>query len=86
MSPYYESLSGPASVAMRKTIAATICTVLLVSTVNAHNYCPKAECEKTKQKIRQLESKMRQGYTRAQGEKWRSRLRELRAVRSKQCR
>ncbi len=71
---------------MREILATIICAVLLMSTVNAHNYCPKAECEKTKQKIRKVESKMRQGYTRAQGEKWRSQLRELRAVRSKQCR
>ena len=53
---------------------------------SAHEFCPKAECEKTKQKIRQIQSKMRQGYTRKQGEKMEENLRKLRAIRSKKCR
>ncbi len=52
----------------------------------AHDYCPKAECEETKQKIRQIQSKMRQGYTRRQGEKMEADLRKLRSIRSKKCR
>ncbi len=61
--------------------------LILVSTpVTAHDYCPKAECEKVKQKIRRIEARMRQGYTRAQGEKMSDQLRELRAIRSKTCR
>ena len=59
---------------------------LLISfAVTAHENCPKAECEETKQKIRQIQSKMRQGYTRKQGEKMEADLRKLRAIRSKQC-
>ena len=53
--------------------------------VTAHEYCPKAECEETKQKIRQIQSKMRQGYTRRQGEKMEADLRKLRAIRSRKC-
>ena len=34
----------------------------------AHNDCPKAKCEETKQKIEKIRAKMRSGYTRAQGE------------------
>ena len=44
------------------------------------------ECEQVKQKIRRIQSKMRAGYTRAQGEKMEEELRRLRALRSKACR
>jgi hypothetical protein len=60
--------------------------LLLVPGASAHEHCPKAECEKTKQKIRHIQSKMRQGYTRKQGEKMEQDLRKLRAIRSKMCR
>ena len=43
-------------------------------------------CEEIKQKIRYIQSKMRAGYTRAQGEKMEEDLRRLRALRSKACR
>ena len=52
----------------------------------AHNYCAKAKCEETKQKIEKIRAKMRQGYTRAQGEKMQAELRSLRAIKSKRCR
>lgn len=45
-----------------------------------------ARCEKTKQQIRLIQSKMRAGYTRAQGEKLEARLRKLRVERAKTCR
>ena len=60
--------------------------VLLTPGVAAHEACPKAECEETKQKIRHIQSKMRQGYTRKQGEKMEDDLRRLRAIRAKECR
>ena len=43
-------------------------------------------CEQIKQKIRHIQSKMRSGYTRAQGEKMEADLRKLRALRKKACR
>ena len=52
----------------------------------AHSSCPKAKCEQTKQKIEKIHARMRQGYTRAQGEKMEAELRSLRAIRSKRCR
>ena len=52
----------------------------------AHNDCAKAKCEETKQKIENIRAKMRNGYTRAQGEKMEAELRSLRAIRSKRCR
>jgi hypothetical protein len=44
------------------------------------------ECEKIKQKIEKIRSRMRAGYTRAQGERMEEELRRLRALRSKACR
>ena len=52
----------------------------------AHDKCNKAECAALNEKIRTIESKMRSGYTRAQGERFESRLRELRAKRYRTCR
>jgi hypothetical protein len=51
----------------------------------AHSSC-KAECAKVKEQIRTIEAKMRGGYTRAQGERFEARLRELKARRHKLCR
>ena len=45
-----------------------------------------AECKKIKQKISRIHSKMRSGYTRAEGEKLEAELRRLRALRRKACR
>ena len=44
------------------------------------------ECEKIKQKIEEIRSKMRAGYTRVQGERMEEELRRLRALRAKACR
>lgn len=74
---------------MNKIILAAACITLLVPAADAHpthDTRSEVECEKTKQKIKKLQSRMRQGYTRAQGEKWSEQLRELRAIRSQQCR
>ena len=70
---------------MRGLTVITIC-LFFIRPVSAHEYCPKSECEKTRQKIEQIHSKMRQGYTRKQGEKMEADLRKLTAIRSKQCR
>lgn len=43
------------------------------------------KCEEIKQKIAYIRSKMRSGYTRAQGEKMEAELRRLRALRKKAC-
>ena len=60
--------------------------VVLPGVSFAHNECTKAKCEETKQKIEKIQAKMRQGYTRAKGEKMEAELRSLRAIRSKRCR
>lgn len=56
-----------------------------VSTATAGSKHDKAECAEVKEKIRTIESRMRSGYTRAQGERYEDRLRELRAKRHKIC-
>ena len=46
----------------------------------------KAACEKVKQQIRVIESRMRDGYSAAQGIRYEARLRDLRDKRYKLCR
>lgn len=43
-------------------------------------------CERIKQQIRRVESRMRAGYTAAEGRRLEERLRELKTRRSKLCR
>ena len=69
-----------------RILTVTFLCLLFLPDVSAHEHCPKAECEATKQKIRKIQSTMRQGYTRKQGEKMEAKLRMLRAIRSKKCR
>ena len=45
-----------------------------------------AACAEVKEEIREIEAKMRAGYTRAQGERYEARLRKLKSRRSKLCR
>jgi hypothetical protein len=45
-----------------------------------------AACAAVKEDIREIEARMRAGYTRAQGEKYEARLRKLKAKRRKLCR
>ncbi|MGH8193514.1 MAG: hypothetical protein ACREQ8_03800 [Woeseiaceae bacterium] len=44
-----------------------------------------AECAKLDRQIREIQEKMRHGYSASQGEKLKDRLRELRARRAKVC-
>ncbi len=71
---------------MRFILVVVSLCVLSPAASHAHNVCPQAKCEETKQKIAKIQAKMRQGYTRAQGEKMEAELRSLRAIRSKRCR
>jgi predicted outer membrane protein len=48
--------------------------------------CDRLACDKVKQAIREIEARMRAGYSRAQGERFEARLRELRRKRSRLCR
>jgi len=42
-------------------------------------------CDEVKQAIREIEARMRAGYTRAQGERYEAKLRKLKRRRSKLC-
>jgi len=43
-------------------------------------------CDEVKQNIREIEARMRTGYTRAQGERYEARLRKLKLKRNRLCR
>lgn len=60
--------------------------VLFIAAADASTKSEKAACAKVKQQISTIEAKMRSGYTRAQGEKYEAKLRELRAERYHLCR
>ena len=56
------------------------------SPVLAATKCDKEACSKVKADIREVEAKMRSGYTVAQGNRYESRLRKLRDKRRRICR
>lgn len=68
----------------------TVLLILLVLspgvTAYAHDSCARLECQKTRQKIARIESKMRRGYSVSAGEKMKEDLRQLRRRRSRVCR
>lgn len=71
---------------MKITAWTLVLLLLMHSPLEAHNKRDKAACAEVKEKIRTVESRMRAGYTRAQGEKYEARLRELKARRRELCR
>jgi len=65
----------------------TVMTLLaLAPHSDAKPDCDKLACDEVKQQIREIESRMRAGYSRAQGERFEARLRKLKRRRSKLCR
>ena len=69
-----------------RLIAIFILTVVLAPAIAADSQRSKKQCAKIKDEIRVVQSKMRAGYTRAQGEKLEARLRTLRKKRRTACR
>lgn len=53
---------------------------------NARPDCDALACDEIKQAIREIEARMRAGYTRAQGERYEARLRRLKQKRRRLCR
>jgi len=51
----------------------------------ARSNCDKLACSEVKEEIREIEARMRSGYTRAQGEKYEAKLRELKRKRKMIC-
>ena len=60
--------------------------LLLAVQGNAKHDRDDLACDEVKQAIREIESRMRAGYTRGQGERYEARLRKLKRKRSKLCR
>ena len=71
---------------MMRVVMTFLAALLLVTAAPAHEKCTKAECAEIKAKIRTIESRMRSGYTHAQGRRYEDRLRELKEKRYKLCR
>ena len=65
-----------------------ILSLLLVALPDAiaKSGAEEAACAAIKEDIREIEARMRAGYTRAQGEKYEAKLRKLKAKRRKLCR
>lgn len=60
--------------------------LLLALQAHAKRDCHKLACDTVKQEIREIESRMRAGYSRAQGERYEARLRKLKLRRRTLCR
>jgi hypothetical protein len=60
--------------------------LVLSAPCNARPDCDALACAEAKQAIREIEARMRAGYSRSQGEKYEARLRKLKRRRSKLCR
>lgn len=69
-----------------KTAILTLAASMLLSAPHHPDRETRSErCEQAKQKIRKIQSKMRQGYTAKQGIRMESELRRLREKRAKNC-
>ena len=69
----------------RLWIVALAC-LLTSSASTARSNCDKLACNDVKEEIREIESRMRSGYSRAQGEKYEAKLRKLKRKRKQLCR
>lgn len=70
---------------MRYLIIIALCFLLTTEGI-AHEVDRKVECSKINDEIRLIQSRMRAGYTRAQGERMETQLRKLRKKRKSKCR
>jgi hypothetical protein len=71
---------------MERLLLAAIMLAACAQTAQARSECDKLACDAVKEKIRTIEARMRSGYTRAQGEKYETQLRKLKAKRYRVCR
>ena len=71
---------------MKRAWIILLAILVFSSTSNARPDCKALACEEVKLAIREIEARMRAGYTRSQGEKYEARLRKLKRKRSKLCR
>jgi len=71
---------------MKAFIWLLLFAIILQAPADAGHKDNKAACASVKKKIRAIESRMRDGYSAAQGIRYDARLRELRQQRYKLCR
>ena len=74
---------------MNRAICQTVIVIALIccgSGPIAAAKCDKEACKEVKADIREINAKMRSGYTVAQGNRYEARLRKLRDKRSRLCR
>ena len=71
---------------MNKFLITLLLVALLATAAQAKSREEEAACAEVKEEIREIEARMRAGYTRAQGEKYEAKLRKLRSKRRKLCR
>ncbi len=71
---------------MRVLLAFLLCLLYVAAAVPAATDERETKCAETREKIRRVESKMRQGYTAKQGIKMQDELRSLRELRKRICR
>ncbi len=69
----------------------SVCVIALIliccsPNATAASKCDKQACQGVKADIREIQAKMRSGYTVAQGNRYEARLRKLRGKRSRICR
>ena len=68
-----------------KSLVLLLCLTMSAPALS-HPADKKTQCDRVKQQIRDVESRMRAGYTRAQGERLARRLQDLRKKRYRLCR
>jgi len=75
----------PENAMTRLWIVALAC-LLLPAASTARSSCDRLACDNVKEEIRDIEARMRSGYSRAQGEKYEAKLRKLKRKRKTACR
>lgn len=68
-----------------RSLFTVVLSLLLGTSSIAHEAPDQAACSAIKEKIRHIQSRMRSGYTRAQGERMETQLRKLRVQRKAKC-
>lgn len=71
---------------MKTAILAMFLVLFAPGELFARGDCDKLACAAVKEQIRDIESKMRSGYTRARGERLEAKLRKLKTKRHRLCR
>ncbi len=67
-------------------VASGMGLILVATALMADTRCDRRTCEEVKAEIREIESRMRAGYSHTQGLRYEERLRQLRECRYRLCR